>query len=170
MLELRRKRLVAGDRGPVVGQHPGFGAAKVHHRLDGEEHAFLQHRACARAAVVQHVGRRVEHPAKAMPAEVAHHAHAVGLDMGLDRMADVAKGGAGPHRLDARISASCVTWIRRVAKGLAVPATYIRLVSPNQPSTITVTSMFRMSPSAAHHCRAPAPCCPECRGRPHGSR
>jgi hypothetical protein len=28
-----------------------------------------------------------------------------------------------------------------------LPATYIRLVSPNQPSTITVTSMFRISPS-----------------------
>jgi hypothetical protein len=33
--------------------------------------------------------------------------------------------------------------------GLApdLPATYIRLVSPNQPSKMTVTSMFRMSPA-----------------------
>ena len=47
------------------------------------------------------------------------------------------------------ISASWVTWIRRFAFTEGVPATYIRLESPNQPSRITVTSMFRMSPSTS---------------------
>ena len=46
-----------------------------------------------------------------------------------------------------RISASWVTSIRRSALRLGFPATYMRLLSPNQPSTITVTSMLRMSPS-----------------------
>ena len=45
------------------------------------------------------------------------------------------------------ISASWVMSISRSALRLGVPATYIRLESPNQPSTITVTSMLRMSPS-----------------------
>ena len=44
-------------------------------------------------------------------------------------------------------SASWVTWINRSAFRFSAPAAYIRLVSPNQPSRITVTSMFRMSPS-----------------------
>ncbi len=46
-----------------------------------------------------------------------------------------------------RISASCVTSISRAARRFAVPATYIRLVSPYQPSRMAVTSMFRTSPS-----------------------
>ncbi len=49
---------------------------------------------------MQHIGRGVEDAAKAMPAEIAHHRHAMRLDVGLDRVADVAKGIAGPHRLD----------------------------------------------------------------------
>ncbi len=46
-----------------------------------------------------------------------------------------------------RISASCVTSISRAALRVGVPATYIRLVSPYQPSRTAVTSMLRMSPS-----------------------
>ena len=45
------------------------------------------------------------------------------------------------------IRASCVIWISRSALRFSLPATNMREVSPYQPSTITVTSMFRMSPS-----------------------
>ena len=45
------------------------------------------------------------------------------------------------------ISASWVIWISRSALREGAPATYIRLESPNQPSTTTVTSMLRMSPA-----------------------
>ena len=45
------------------------------------------------------------------------------------------------------ISASLVMSISRSALRAGRPATYIRLESPYQPSTITVTSMLRMSPS-----------------------
>ena len=43
--------------------------------------------------------------------------------------------------------ASKVTWHRRRAAIEPLPTTYMRLLSPCQPSLMTVTSMFRMSPS-----------------------
>src|SRR3990167_9090157 len=92
MFELRRQRFIAGDGGPVIGQNFGFGAAKVHHRLDGKEHAFFQHRARTGAAIVQNIRWRMEHAPQAVAAEIAHHRHAVRLDKGLDRKADVSKG------------------------------------------------------------------------------
>ena len=49
---------------------------------------------------MQHVRRRVEHPPQPVAAKIAHHRHAVGLDIGLDRVADIAKGGTGAHRPD----------------------------------------------------------------------
>ena len=50
MFKLGRQRFVTGDGGPVIGKGLGFGAAKVDHRLDGEEHALFQHGAFAGAA------------------------------------------------------------------------------------------------------------------------
>ena len=76
-----------------------MGLAQVHHRLDGEEHAGLERRALAAAAVVQDVGAVVEQLADAVAAEVADHRHAGGLDHLLDGIADVAEGVA---RLDHR--------------------------------------------------------------------
>ncbi len=61
----------------------------------------LQHVAGARAAVMQDVRRVVEDPADAMAAEVAHHGAALGLDIGLDGVADVAEARARLHRGDA---------------------------------------------------------------------
>src|SRR5690606_22067476 len=89
---LRRQRFIAGHGGPAVRQHLHRGLAQVHHRLDREEHARLQHRALAATAVVQNVGAVVKDPADAVAAEVAHHAHALGLDELLDGVADVAEG------------------------------------------------------------------------------
>ena len=40
---------------------------------------------------MQNVGRRMEHPAQTVAAEVAHDRHAVRFDIGLDRVADVTK-------------------------------------------------------------------------------
>ena len=47
------------------------------------------------------VGRLVENRADAVAAEVAHHRVAVSLGKGLDRMPDVARGGARAYRFDA---------------------------------------------------------------------
>ena len=75
--------------------------AEVDHRLDGEEHAGLQFDALAGAPDVDDVRLVVEHAPEAMAAEVAHHAHALRLDKTLDGVADIAGGGARPHRGDA---------------------------------------------------------------------
>ena len=40
MLEVRRQAAVARHRGPPVRQHLHRRAARVHHRLDGEDHAL----------------------------------------------------------------------------------------------------------------------------------
>jgi hypothetical protein len=77
--------------------------AQVHHRLDREEHAGPQQLARARLAEVQDVGRIVEHPAQAVPAEVAHHRAAHAFHIGLDGVADVAGPGAGLHRRQATL-------------------------------------------------------------------
>src|SRR3954468_5003442 len=94
VLELRRERTVAGHGGPAVGEHLHVRTAEIDHRLDGEEHAGLEHDALASAADMDDVGLVVEQPAKAMAAEIAHHAHVLRLDIGLDGGADVAGGGA----------------------------------------------------------------------------
>ncbi|AEM39888.1 hypothetical protein KVU_0049 [Ketogulonicigenium vulgare WSH-001] len=95
MFELRRQGFIARHRRPAICQNLGLVFAQVHHRLDGKEHAFLQHGARARAAIMQHVWRGVEHAAQAVAAEIAHNRHTLRLDIGLDRMADIAIGIAG---------------------------------------------------------------------------
>src|SRR5258706_1841818 len=75
--------------------------AEIDHRLDGEEHAGLQHYAFAGPADMNDVRLVVEHASQPVPAEVAHHAHALWLDEALNGVADVAGGGAGFDRGDA---------------------------------------------------------------------
>ena len=53
------------------------------------------------AADVNDIGLVVEQLAEPMAAEIAHHAHMLGLDEGLDRLADIAGRGAGLDRGDA---------------------------------------------------------------------
>src|SRR5665811_206610 len=84
MLELRRQRAVARHRGPAVGQDFDVRLAEIDHRLDGEEHAGLQHHAFAGPADMDDVRLVVEHAAEAMAAKVAHHAHALRLHKALD--------------------------------------------------------------------------------------
>ena len=94
MFKLRGQRFVAGDGCPVIGQHLGLSAAQIYHRLDREKHAFFQHCAGPCTTIMQHIWRRMEHPAKPVAAEIAHHRHAVGFDKTLDRVTDIAKGVA----------------------------------------------------------------------------
>jgi hypothetical protein len=78
---------------------------------------------------MQDVGPVVEDAPEAVTAEVAYDTAPLGLGVGLDGMPDVP---GGVPRLDRR---------------LISPTAYMRLVSPYQPSTISVTSMLRTSPS-----------------------
>src|SRR3546814_18876450 len=50
---------------------------------------------------MQDVGRLVEDAPESVAAEIAHHRETFLLDERLDRVADIAGGGAGPHHLDA---------------------------------------------------------------------
>src|SRR5260370_5730750 len=75
--------------------------AEIDHRLDGEEHAGLEHHAFAGPADMNDVRLVVEHAAQAVAAEVAHHAHALRLDEALNGVSDVAGGGAGFYRRPA---------------------------------------------------------------------
>src|ERR1700731_4010339 len=70
VLELRRQRTVAGHRGPAVGQHLHVGAAEIDHRLDGEEHARLEHDAFARPADMDDVRPVREKPGQAVAREI----------------------------------------------------------------------------------------------------
>src|SRR5690606_16632657 len=64
-------------------------------------HAFLQHHALPRLAVMQHLRVVVVDLADAVAAVLADHAEALGLGVLLDRVADVAQGRARLHRADA---------------------------------------------------------------------
>ena len=79
------------------------------------------------------VGLVVKQASEAVTAEVAHHAHVLRLDIGLDGGADVAGGGAGPDRRDAAhhglvgdldqpLGAARYVADRVHAAGIAVPA------------------------------------------------
>src|SRR5690606_19546485 len=72
----------------------------VDHRLDGEGHAFLQHHALPRLAVVQHLRVVVVDLADAVAAVLAHHAETLAFGVLLDGVADVAQGRARLHRAD----------------------------------------------------------------------
>ena len=124
---------VAGDGGPVVFEDFDVGAAGVDHGLDGEEHAGFEHGAFAFAAEMQDIGGGVEFAADAVAAEIADHAKAVGFDVGLDGVADVAEGGAGADGFDAehegligdvhQVAGAGVGFARDIhAAGVAVPA------------------------------------------------
>src|SRR3954465_12006390 len=76
--------------------------AEIDHRLDGEEHAWLELHAFARPADMDDVRLVVKHAAEAMAAEIAHHAHGLRLDEALDGMADIAGGGAWLPRGNAK--------------------------------------------------------------------
>ncbi len=62
-------------------------------------------------------------------------------------MADVAQGCARTHRTDAAPHRFVGGSTRRRAITDGVPTKYMRLVSPCQPSLMTVTSILMMSPS-----------------------
>ena len=65
---------------------------------------------------------------------------------GPDRVADVSQARAGLTLTMPFHMASKVIWHSRLAAMPPSPTTYMRLLSPCQPSLMTVTSMLTMSP------------------------
>src|SRR5262249_22525328 len=63
MLELRGERAIARHRRPAVGQDLHMRPAEIDHRLDGEEHAGLEHDALAGPADMHDIRLVMEQPA-----------------------------------------------------------------------------------------------------------
>ena len=99
VLEVGRERPVPRVDGPVVGPHPHFVGARVHHRLDGEDHALRQLRAGAGLAHVGDLGVLVHLAADSVAHERSDHGEAVLLHPLLHRVRDVAQAVAHPARL-----------------------------------------------------------------------
>src|SRR5579859_2431824 len=72
MLEVRRGTAIGSFRGPLVA-HPHFRAPGIHHRLDSDDHAFLQTSTAPFLTVVRQVGFVVHPGADAVPNEFPHH-------------------------------------------------------------------------------------------------
>lgn len=101
MFKLGRKGAVACYGSPAIREHFGTPVlAGVDHRLDGEEHASLQRKASAGAAIMHNRRRTMENPAKPMATELTHNAEAHRLNMGLNGMPDIAKASTGLYQLN----------------------------------------------------------------------
>src|SRR4029077_17136789 len=75
--------------------------AEIDHRLDGEEHAGLEHDTLTRPPDMHDIRLVMEQPANAVAAKISHHAHVLGFHESLDRVTDIAGGPAWPDRGDA---------------------------------------------------------------------
>src|SRR5690242_15906274 len=102
VLEVRRRTAVRGLRGPFIA-HPHFRAPSIDHRLDRDDHAFLQPRAAAFFTVIRQV-RLVVHPSTdAVPDKLPHHRKTVLFDPALHRVANVPQAVAGAHLVDGAV-------------------------------------------------------------------
>ena len=69
VLELGRQRAIASDRSPSVGKDLHVRPAEIDHRLDGKQHARLEHQSFTGTADVDDVRLIVKEPAEAVTAE-----------------------------------------------------------------------------------------------------
>src|SRR6266852_2684787 len=102
VLEMRRGAAVRCFRHPLV-PHANFRAARIHHRLDGDNHALLQPRAASFVAIIRQVGLVVHFRSDPVPDELPHHRDNVLLDPALHRVADIAEAVARAHLVDGAI-------------------------------------------------------------------
>src|SRR5262245_2046696 len=77
LLELRRKRFVAGDRGPAIRKHLHMRLTEIDHGFDGEDHAGLENITFSLGPVMQNVGLVMEHQTHPMTAKIAHYTTAL---------------------------------------------------------------------------------------------
>src|SRR6266576_4426814 len=84
VLEVRRGAPIRRFRHPFV-PHAHFRTARIHHRLDRDDHALLQPRAVSLVAVVRQVGLVVHLRSNPMADELPHHRKTVLFDPALHR-------------------------------------------------------------------------------------
>src|SRR5215831_14691287 len=93
VLEVRRGTAIGSLRSPLIA-HPHFRAPGIDHRLNRDDHAFLQTRAAPFLTVVRQIRLVVHFCADAVPDEFAHHRKTVLLDPGLHRVANIAESNS----------------------------------------------------------------------------
>src|SRR5271163_353669 len=102
VLEMRRGLAIGGLCHPFI-PHAHFRRAGVHHRLDRNDHAFLQARAASRIAVIREVRLVVHFGADAVSHEFSHHRVTVLLGPALHRVAHIAEAVARAHLIDGAV-------------------------------------------------------------------
>src|SRR4029077_10655743 len=103
VFEMRRAAAVGGHRGPLIVENPHFRPACVNHRLDGENHAFLDARAVAGLAVIRQVRLFVHFGANSMADELTHHREAMLFDPLLHGRGDITQAIPRPNLLNGLI-------------------------------------------------------------------
>src|SRR4030095_7281744 len=96
VLEMGRWTAIGGFGYPLVA-HADLGTAGIHHRFDGDDHAFLQARTAPGFPVIRQVRFVVHLGANAVPDEFAYYRKSILLDQALHRVANIAEAVAGAH-------------------------------------------------------------------------
>src|SRR5467141_2290879 len=96
VLEMRRGAAIGRFRHPLIA-HSHFRASRVHHRLHGYDHAFLQPRAASRITVIRQVGLVMHLGADAMADKFPHHRKSVLFHPALHRVTYIAEPVARAH-------------------------------------------------------------------------
>src|SRR6516225_6869205 len=102
VLEMRRRAAIRGFRYPFA-THLHFRPAGVHHRFDGDHHAFLQTRSASRFPVVRKIGFIMHPGSDAVSHKLPHHRVPVLLHPTLHRVPDIAEPVARPHLVDRAV-------------------------------------------------------------------
>src|SRR6202021_1726291 len=97
------KTSVRGYRRPLVIEHPGSRLAEVHHRLDGQYHAFPQFRTLSAGAEIGDLRLFVQLGSDPVSHELSHHAETVGLHVLLDSRPHIADRISNQHLLNALV-------------------------------------------------------------------
>src|ERR1051326_970928 len=103
MLKVCADAAVLRDGGPAVFQNSCLGLAGVHHRFDGDDHAFAQPGAVPAGTEVRDLRVLVEPRPDTVSDEFADHAEAVGFHQFLHRRSDIAHSVADARRFDAAV-------------------------------------------------------------------
>src|SRR6267378_6226663 len=99
VLEMCRGAAIRRFRHPLIA-HAHFRASRIHHRLDGYHHAFLQPRAASRITVIRQVRLVMHLCADAMPDKYPDHRKSVLFHPALHRVAYIAEPVACAHLFD----------------------------------------------------------------------
>ena len=99
---MRRGTAIGGFRHPLSA-HLHFGPPGIHHRFDGNDHAFLQTRPATRLSIVREVRLIVHLCANAVTHKLPHNGKTVLLDPTLHRVPDITQPVARPHLVDRSV-------------------------------------------------------------------